>query len=229
MENKYDNRLQFFSDYVPKLLSKYMGKSQWTSCMDLGCGDGALLFALNTQGYLENKDVYAVDISEIRISNVKNFNRNIICLVNDACHTEIPDDSIDFLVTTQVIEHVPNDKEMAEEMRRVMVKNGLLYLSTVFKKRYGWYFYRCNGKWTIDPTHLREYTSDNQLIDILEECGFEVLVNQKTLDGRPVLDAIFRRLPGGRFVYRKQWLKNLRWIRIPILGYYEWELVCRKL
>ena len=227
-EEDYSKRAQFYVDDVPPLLLNSLEKADWTTILDLGCGDGALLAALNDRGYFNEKSVFAVDISDNRIELVKKINQDFNCVVADGCHTQLAGSSIDFLMSTQVIEHVANDHDMVKEMRRLLHADGLLYLSTVFKKKYGWYFYRCNGKWTLDPTHLREYTNDDQLLDVLRDHGFEILENKKTLDGRPLMDAILRRLHAPRNVYNNRFFKLLRAVRIPIPGYYQWELVCQK-
>jgi 2-polyprenyl-3-methyl-5-hydroxy-6-metoxy-1,4-benzoquinol methylase len=224
----YAKRTQFYTEDVPQLLSNYLDRVHWNSCLDLGCGDGSLLYALDKKGYLAGKTVYAVDMSESRLELVRHINEDIVCLRRDACETQIQDGSIDFLISTQLIEHVPNDTEMVKEIQRILSSNGTVYLSTVFKKWYGWYFYRCNGKWTLDPTHLREYTHDDQLLGIFRDHGFEVLENEKTLDGRPILDSIMRRIGAGRKVYNNRLLKMLRAVSIPIPGYYIWEIVCAK-
>ena len=137
------------------------------------------------------------------------------------------DKSIDIIVSTQVIEHVPDDVAMAKEMYRVLSDYGTVYLSTVFKKPYGWYFYRNNGRWVLDPTHVREYT-DHNLLNILESAGFRIVETQKTLDNRPLMDAIVRRLRFGRNLYSNRVFKLLMNIKIPIPGYYNWEIVCVK-
>lgn len=225
---KYSQRRQFYSDEVPPLLSGCLESAQWSRLVDLGCGDGSLLYALAERGYLRGKTVYAVDLSQSRIDRVKEMNRDITCIVADACKTNIDDDSFDLLLSTQVIEHVADDGEMVREMHRILSPGGTVYLSTVFKKRPAWYFYRCNGKWVLDPTHLREYTDDAQLLDILQENGFNVLANKKTLDGRPIIDSILRRLHAPRSIYYNRFFKSLRAMRVPIPGYYQWELVCQK-
>jgi 2-polyprenyl-3-methyl-5-hydroxy-6-metoxy-1,4-benzoquinol methylase len=225
---KYSQRKQFYSNEVPPLLSDCMGENPWTSLADLGCGDGSLLHALDQQGYLQGKLVYAVDLSQDRLDRVKEMNRHFTCIAADACETNLGECSINLLLSTQVIEHVTDDREMVKEMRRILHHDGTVYLSTVFKKSYAWYFYRCNNKWTIDPTHLREYTQDEQLLSLLEADGFEVLANVKTLDSRPIADAVFRRLRVSKYVYRFPLMRLLRKIRIPIPGYYIWELVLRK-
>jgi len=225
---KYSQRKQFYSNEVPPLLSECMEGNQWSSLVDLGCGDGSLLHALDQQGYLQAKSVYALDLSQDRLDRVKEMNRDFTCLVADACETNFGDGSVDLLLSTQVIEHVGDDDEMVKEMHRILHPDGTVYLNTVFKKRYAWYFYRCNNKWTIDPTHLREYTQDDQLLSLLEADGFEIIANVKTLDSRPIADAVFRRLRVSKYVYKFPLMRLLRKIRVPIPGYYIWELVLRK-
>lgn len=226
---KYSRRTQFYTDEVPPLLSSLLQDTSWKKCLDLGSGDGGLLRALDCHGYLEGKSVYALDVSKSRVSLVRTVNPDFGCVVGSASDTPIREGGIDLLISTQVIEHVPDDWEMVKELHRILAANGVLYLSTVFKKPYGWYFYRCNGKWTLDPTHLREYTLDNQLLDKLRQRGFEILHNVKTQDTRPLMDAVLRRLHAGRRAYDNPVLRRLRKFRVPIIGYYIWEIVCRKI
>ena len=224
----YAQRSQFYTEDVPPLLAEFLDRSTWNSCLDLGCGDGALLHALNDRGYLSGKSVYAVDLSSTRLDLVRQIHEDINCVLADACETRLYDNSIDFLISTQVIEHVVNDADMVKEMRRVLAPDGIVYLSTIFKKWYGWYFYRCNGKWTLDPTHLREYAHDDQLLRLFKEYEFEILANIKSLDGRPIVDSVLRRMGAGNKAYSNRFLKKLRAISVPIPGYYIWEIVGRK-
>lgn len=225
---KYAERSQFYTEDIPSLLSNSLDSTQWDTLLDLGCGDGALLSALNNQGYLSGKTVLAVDLSQSRLNLVKRFNEDIICVARDVCDTQLQGGSVDFLISTQVVEHVANDADMVKEIRRVLAVNGTVYLATVFKKWYGWYFYRCNGKWTLDPTHLREYTRDDQLLDILDQHDFDILATKKTLDGRPIMDSILRRIGAGNQAYKNRLLKALRSVSIPLPGYYIWEILGRK-
>jgi len=228
---EYSKYRQFYNEDIPELLLKYINKNNWNNYLDLGCGDGSLLNALNKKGYLDNKTVYAVDLSENRINLVKKINKNFICLVGDACNIKnIQDGKIDFLVSSQVIEHVKSDGDMVKEIYRLMNKDGVVYISTVFKKWYGWYFYRCNNKWTLDPTHLREYNTDNQLLDIFVKNSFDILENRKVLVKRSIVDFFLKRVGGDRDVFIKYpFLKFIRNLNMPIFGYYNWEIVCKKI
>ena len=217
---------QFYSEVIPSMLLKFVKNVKWNSYIDLGCGDGSLLYALNNKGFFDGKSVYAVDLSELRINKVKKINKNFICYISDTCDLKnIEDGSIDFVTTTQVIEHVEDDEAMIKEIRRILNSNGIVYISTVFKKRYAWYFYRCNGKWTLDPTHVREYTKDSQLADIIRNNGFKIVYNDKSLIKMPIIDFILRKIGSKKNVFQNSFLANLRKICIPVFGYYNWEII----
>jgi len=225
--DEYSKKTHFYSDEIPEMLLECLQKNEWNSYLDLGCGDGSILYALNRLNMLNNKTVYAVDISPIRIQNAKTINNNFKCFVSDVCDLKIiEDNSIDVIVSTQVIEHVSNEKIMLKEINRVLKKGGLVYLSTVFKKKYGWYFYRCNGKWVLDPTHLREYTEDDQLLKLLRNNNFNICYSSKHLIYMPVIDFIIRKLGANVNIFNKsRFLRLFRKARIPIPGYYHWEII----
>lgn len=228
---EYSKYKQFYTMDISKLLLKYIFKFPWVTFLDLGCGDGALLYALNKEGLFKNKDIYAIDLAQERIACIKKINENFKCLVNSADDLKnVSDNFIDFIVSTQVIEHVPNDEGMIKEIGRVLKKgNNIVYISTVFKKWYGWYFYRCNGVWTLDPTHLREYKNDNQLFDKLKKNNFEIIESRKTLIWFSMVYFVLRKIKHQGNLIDNRYLKILSYLKVPIPGYYNWEIVCRKI
>jgi len=126
--------IYFYTENIPKLLEQCLRTANFSSLADIGCGDGGLLYALNKRGYLKNKKVYAVDLSQTRVKRAREINNEFNCVVGDACNTPLPDRSIDFLVSTQTIEHVPDDSKMIQEIARLLSEDGVAYLSTVFKR-----------------------------------------------------------------------------------------------
>ena len=229
---EYSKNIQLYTDEIPELLLKHLNKVNWKSYLDVGCGDGALLHVLNKKGFFDGKIVYAVDLCENRINLAKKIDKDFRCFVDDACNIQnIKDNSIDFLVSTHVVEHVTNDEAMIKEISRVLHRNGIVYLATVFKKWYGWFYKRCHGKWTLDYTHLREYTKDKQLFDQLRKYSLEILETKKSVFSLSITDAIFKKIfrrSTKRDVYNNRFLRLLRNFRVPILGYQEWEIVCQK-
>jgi len=221
----------FYGDPLPPLLAKYIRRSQpGQRIMDVGCGDGRILHTLQAQGLLEGLGVTAVDLSPDRIQTVAQLNPNFRCVVAGACDLMgIADQSVDFVISTQVIEHVSQDKQMIREICRVLAPGGLAYVTTVFKKRWAWYWHRCNGKWVLDPTHVREYMSDSQLLGAMTGCGLAVLESKKQPLAYPLIDPFLRLAKVSRDVLlSSRLLRALRRIKLPILGYYNWEVVVQK-
>jgi 2-polyprenyl-3-methyl-5-hydroxy-6-metoxy-1,4-benzoquinol methylase len=223
----YAQSIHFYADDVPPFLTRTLSNRTWTSLMDVGCGDGSLLHALKVRGILNNhKKVFAADLSETRIERVKAIDPAFTCFVSPADELKtIESGSLDFVVSTQVIEHVPSDAKMAAELARILRPGGTLFLSTVFKKWYGWYFYRCNGKWTLDPTHVREYLGESDLHGYLSQNGLTLESQEKHLFKFPAVDFVLKRIGVGTDVYRHRLLKGVRRIQIPIVGYYDWQMV----
>ncbi|MCX6781637.1 MAG: class I SAM-dependent methyltransferase [Candidatus Magasanikbacteria bacterium] len=221
---------QYYSDCISELLKKYLLNHNFTTFLDCGCGDGNLLSALIKNKYLIDKKVFAIDLSKNRIDLVRKIDVGITAMVDNAEEMKtIENNSIDFFVSTMVIEHI-DDNKMMNNIHRVVKKDGIIYISTVFKKWYGWYFYRNNGKWVLDPTHLREYKKDCELLDLFDRNKFKLLENKKTLERFPIIDFFVKRLGiRNRKLYNNLLFRILRKIRIPIPGYYSWELVFKKI
>lgn len=221
---------QYYSTNIPHTLRQLLDGRTVTSLLDAGCGDGALLFAVKHHGYFRSKKINAVDLSQSRIHLVKKIDPRIHATVDDVVTLKsIPTHSIDMYISTFVIEHV-DDKRMINAMSRVLKKGGVAYVSTIFKKWYGWYYYRKNGQWVMDLTHLREYTRDDQLLQYVRRREFTVIENRKNPLYFPIADFIVRRLPvRNRHVFVKnRFFDLLRSIRVPIPGYFEWEIVLEK-
>jgi SAM-dependent methyltransferase len=222
--------IHLYTGDASQLLRSTLGRTTWSRYLDLGCGDGALLYALDARGYFRGKRVLAVDVSEQRLRRVRRLNPRFVCAVNDACSLGIIGSStIDFVTSSHVIEHTEDDNNFIREIARIMKSGRILYLATPYKKWYGWFYKRNDTDWVLDPTHVREYTDEHQLIGLLEREGFTVLENKKSILRFSILDFVLRRsgaTHGG--VYENSVLKQLRRIKIPWPGYYHWELVLRR-
>lgn len=218
---------QHYTGEVPLLLVGLLKNNTFERILDCGCGDGSLLYGLNKGKLINKSRVEAIDLSKNRIDLVKKISPKFHVRVDSAETLKtVKTNSIDLLISTQVIEHV-DDRKMSATMKRVTKNKGIVYLSTVYKKWYGWYFYRNNIGWVLDPTHLREYSKDQQLLGILNK-DFLIIINQKTLQWFPIIDFIIKRI-GLVAKNRDTWTwRFARSICIPIFGYYNWELVLVK-
>jgi 2-polyprenyl-3-methyl-5-hydroxy-6-metoxy-1,4-benzoquinol methylase len=136
--------------------------------------------------------------------------------------------SVDFVISSQVIEHV-DDARTLTALARVTAKGGIVYLSTVQKAWYGWYFHRSEAGWVLDPTHRREYRSDDELLRHVDATKFAVRDNVKSPVAYPIADFLLHRMNRTPLLRgRGQWLSRMRNVRVRIPGYAVWELVLER-
>jgi ubiquinone/menaquinone biosynthesis C-methylase UbiE len=173
--NEYSRTfLHFHTEEIPELVSEYL-KGKTVDLADLGAGDGALLVALKLGGYLEKaKKVVAVDLSPERCERLKQYTDFEVVCSDVTSIPEIGNNSFDFIVCTQVIEHVDQDK-LLQEIKRILRPDGTLYIASLVRKSYGWWYYKtADGKWAMDPTHLREYASKEEFESVIKAAEFYV-------------------------------------------------------
>lgn len=225
---------QHYSTTIPPTLKKYLDAVHYKSILDCGCGDGSLLFILKQNNYFKDKKIYALDLSKNRINLVKKIDPKINAFVDNAeTMRKIKNNSIDFFMSKHVVEHV-NDQKMLAAVSRIMKKNGIVYIATIFKKWYGWYYYRKDGKWVMDLTHLREYMHDEELLDLIDTKKFRILETQKTLLRFPIIDFFIRRLYMSGLIKNRELFNNnslfnlMQKLTIPVPGYYNWDIVLKK-
>jgi 2-polyprenyl-3-methyl-5-hydroxy-6-metoxy-1,4-benzoquinol methylase len=186
--------LHFYSEDIPPLVSQYFRPGDST-LVDMGAGDGALLVALMRHGYFSNpQHITAVELSPERCERLKRY-LDINVYRSDVTEaTGIPPSSQDYVICTQVIEHV-DEKKLLTEIKRVLKDGGILYIASLTRRWYSWWYYRtADGKWAIDPTHLREYESSEQFKKVISDGGFEVLELRATPLRLSVIEFLLRRL-----------------------------------
>jgi len=159
----------FLADDLPlPLLFKTAASRAGSVVADLGAGDGAVLWALKQHGLLP-QSVYAVDLSPDRVAAAEDISGNVTGIVSDATDVrELADESVDGVIVSQVIEHLPDDRRLAPEIARLVRPGGWWYVGTVMRARRAWWFYKVDGVRRLDPTHVREYGSSGELLRALE-------------------------------------------------------------
>jgi len=233
--------VHFYDLKISDLLEKAVKSknSRDFSLVDLGCGDGSLLFSLQSKGLLLNAGkIVGVDLSPERIKNLGKNAKGVVGIVSDACNVEELENNVfDAVISSQVIEHVSDDNELLKEIRRLLKSDGIAYISSVIKKWYGFYIYRNKGKFRLDPTHVREYSSKEDFLKLLERNELKISECKVKIVKYPLSDLIIRMLikigltnsSTARNVYiESRWMKSYRKLIIPIIGYYTIEVLCKK-
>lgn len=232
MNERYtETALHFDAGRLPVLLERFLPSGP-LALADLGCGDGPLFATLGSEGYVgPERPVYAVDLEGDRLARVSSRFPWIETIVASAESVPaIVDRSLDFVCSTMVMEHVPDERAYLAEIRRILRPGGRAYVTTVFKKEWAWYFRKRNGESVLDTSHIREYTDLAAFRALLAEPGFRTLALECNPLWFPLLDPIlFRlghRIPGLRG--RRGLLRALRTVKVPIPGYYSLEVVLER-
>jgi len=224
--------LHFEAARLPLLLERYLPAGP-LALADLGCGDGPLFAALARGGFIAStRSVYAVDLDPKRLGRVKVRFPWIETVAAAADSVpEIEDGTLDFLCSTMVLEHVPDERAYLAEIRRMLRPGGRAYLTTVFKKQGAWYFRKRGGESVLDTSHLREYTDLDAFVRLVTEGGrFRILALERNRLWFPLLDPLLFRI-GHRYrrlTERRSFLRVLRALRVPIPGYYSLEVVLER-
>lgn len=231
-EQYTETALHFEATRLPRLLERFLPRGA-LALADLGCGDGPLFAALERGGFIApERPVYAVDLDPARLARVKVRFPWIETVARPADSVpEIGDGTLDFVCSTMVLEHVPDERAYVNEIRRMLRPDGRAYLTTVFKKRWAWYFRKRNGESVLDTSHLREYTDLDAFARLVTEGGrFNLLALERHRLWFPLLDPVLFRI-GHRYrrlAERRSLLRALRAPRVPIPGYYGLEVVLER-
>ena len=240
-ESYSKKHVHFYGRNIPPLLESALALMNKTAkkftLLDLGCGDGRLIFALYEKGLLGNaEEIVGVDISEDRIERLRSNLPFVKGVISDALDVkQLPDSSFDFVICAQLIEHVDNDRGLVLGIKRLLKSGGFAYISSVIKKWWGFYIYFREGAFRLDPTHVREYSSEQEVIDVIAGEEFEIMNVETHPVSFPLLDLIVRLSikiglaePDVGFYQRHRNLSKMRELRLPVIGYEIVEALVRK-
>ena len=151
----HNRHRHFLTPELPPLLKRVARRG---TIADLGCGDGALIWALAQDGRLGDV-TYAVDLAEERVRIASTVAPGVQGVVASATSTPLATSSVDGVIVSQVIEHLPDDGLLASEVARILRPGGWWYIGSVLRAPRAWWVYKQDGRRLLDPTHVREYAS----------------------------------------------------------------------
>lgn len=230
MPEKYNNvALHFDRLAIPEIVKKQLPTGP-ISLADFGCGDGPWFNILHREGYISaDQPVYAIDLEPDRLTRVRERFPWISMIVAPADTVpQISTGSLDLVISTMVMEHVPDESRYLREVYRVLKSGGKAYITTVYKRKWAWYFRKRNGESVLDTSHLREYVDLDSFQDlILKLGGLEITLLEIKPLWFPLLDPVLFRI--GKYLRpNNRILKLLRSVKVPIIGYYELHLLVTK-
>jgi SAM-dependent methyltransferase len=183
--------------HAKRLLRTLANERGWTvqgaSVLDVGAGAGALLIELLHNGARALGVEPGFDYATLVRRRVAAENLDSQCII-DASGEAVPffNDTFDYVISRQVLEHVPDPGTVIRELFRVLKPGGRCYLSCenylafreqeygvawlpLLPKSVGAHYLRLRGR---DPAFLMEhvhYTTYPQILRLCREAGF---VNQ---------------------------------------------------
>jgi len=141
--------------------------------LEAGCGTGNVVIPIVAAGY---RNIIGLDFSESAINKARIKFPEGKFIVGDIKSLPFEDDKFDFICSLGVIEHFNDPMPLLAEMKRVLKKNGVLYLTTPNKYNFLHTFLRTvlnlAGKWKIG--YEKSY-SLFELSSLLKTAGFFVI------------------------------------------------------
>lgn len=157
------------------VIKQYLKKD--SKILDIGCGAGTLALFLAGQG----NSVKGVDLSKRAIQACKKSAKSLG--LNNVSFEKInfPEENIsgrfDFIILSEVLEHLPKDSLALKKIYSILNKDGILLLSTPSKNAP---LYRLGlaDKHDKQVGHLRRYTIE-ELVEMLEKQKFKIVMKKK--------------------------------------------------
>lgn len=143
-----------------------------TSVLDIGCGDGELYSYVTKK--LENIDWYGLDVSQIALD--KAAAKGMQCAQADITNEGFTlDRSYDYIVVTEVLEHIINPEKVLLKIKPYFNKALILTVPNIAYYKHRWRM--CLGRfpiqWQWHPSEHIRYWSLKDFAAMLTYLGFE--------------------------------------------------------
>lgn len=216
-------------------LVRFVKKSK--SIADLGCGCGGTIKVfrdLNKKAHITGIDNSQKALNTVRIL-VKN-DKKIFLIKSDLNSHSFGDKKYDLVYCSQLLEHIASSDKLLENIYRSMKSRGFFVLSTVYKKKWAWYFYKNKfGERVLTSDHVNEYSNIDDLLNQLKKIGFEIRSYDLVMFRYPLVDPLIKWLTKrieSKWLIKLSNSKFISEIRyslfIPIFGFYNIQIIAKK-
>lgn len=166
------------SVYFRKMLKKY--KFEFDSVLDAGCGHGHYSFYLARK--YPNVIIDSVDIDEDIIDENKYIQNQLKTVNINFFQCDLLKlseyNKYDFAYSIDVLEHIKDDEKVIENICNALKKRGYLLIHTPQKSRKKY----LGHSWKeIFPDHVREGYTIDEISQLLERTGFDIIEKINTL------------------------------------------------
>jgi len=159
--------------YVANVDLAKLGVRAGDRVVDLGCGEGALAELLARAGVHVTGVEPAAYLRERFAARVVAIDPESVVVDGLADRLPFGDAEVGAVVTTEVLEHVPDPEAALRELHRAMRPGAVLCFSvpTSFTELVFW---RLHPRYAENATHLRIFTKP-ELRRLVDVCGFDVV------------------------------------------------------
>lgn len=109
---------------MEQLLEKYLENRE--NFFEIGLGTGES-FELTNKKFDES---YGMDISEGMVRRTNSKFKDMNLFVGDGCNLALKSNSFDFIICQDVLEHVPYQEKLIEEICRILKQDGIAIITT---------------------------------------------------------------------------------------------------
>lgn len=136
-KSHYFRSLQSITPFRINLIEEWFGSFKDKDIVDLGCGGGLISIPLLDAG----ARVTGVDLSAKSIEEVKKKSNGRGTFINGDIRTiNLPDESADYIILADVIDHIPDYCEVVKNASRIIRPNGKIFISTLNRTFRSWFF-----------------------------------------------------------------------------------------
>lgn len=150
--------------------------------LEVGFGNGQTLRRMQSLGW----SVQGVEFDPVAVNNARASGLNVY--QGDLASQHFPESSFDAVVSSHVIEHLPDPEGFLNECRRVLKRDGSLVIYTPNSSSFGHRLFRRNWRGLEPPRHLHLFNAHN-LPDMIRRSGFAEISCHTTARGGSILMA----------------------------------------
>lgn len=143
--------------------------------LDIGAGKGELLELAIKKGVT----AYGIDVSEPRINDC--IKRCLNVKQGDAYNIPFPDKYFDYVVISEVLEHLESPSKAISEIYRVLNVGGVVAITVPIEKLQFTVCIHCGRKTPAQIGHLHQF-DENKLENILRNQNFKILLVTKSIN-----------------------------------------------